>query len=260
VCWQILIVIVLLNHCHGAALFNGKDLSGFYTWLVDTKYEDPRRVFSVTNGMIRISGEGLGYLATKGDYSNYVLTAEFKWGARNSHWGGRIGHARDSGIFLHSRGPDGSSVDGKGAFRPAIECQIFQGATGDILLIRGTNVSPSIVAVVATERDSDNWPFWQRGGMRTNIVRWGRLNWFGKSRAWEDKLDFRGLNDVERPYGEWNEIECRSNNGHLQIRLNGVLVNEAFDVQPRDGKILLQCEGSEIFFRKLETQIIDGDR
>ena len=26
-------------------LFNGKDLTGFYTWLVDTKREDPRRVF-----------------------------------------------------------------------------------------------------------------------------------------------------------------------------------------------------------------------
>jgi len=251
---------VLLNHCHGAALFNGKDLSGFYTWLVDTKYEDPRRVFSVTNGMIRISGEGLGYLATKGDYSNYVLIAEFKWGAKNWHWGDRVGRARDSGIFLHSTGPDGSSVDGKGAFRPAIECQIFQGATGDILLIRGTNVWPSITGEIAVERDADGWPFWQRGGVRTNIVRWGRLNWFGKSRTWEDKVDFRGPNDVESAHGEWNRIECRSNNGHLQIRLNGVLVNEAFDVQPRSGKILLQCEGSEIFFRKLEAQIIDADR
>ena len=255
-----MIVIVLLTHCQGAALFNGKDLSGFYTWLVDTQYKDPRGVFSVTNGMIRISGEGLGYLATKRDYSNYVLIAEFKWGAKNWPWGDRIGHARDSGIFLHSTGPDGSSVDGKGAFRPAIECQIFQGATGDILLIRGTNVWPSISAEVAAERDADNWPFWQRGGVRTNIVRWGRLNWFGKSHAWEDKLNVRGSNDVERAYGEWNTIECRSNNGHLQIRLNGVLVNEAFDVQPRSGKILLQCEGSEIFFRKLEMQVLDGDR
>jgi len=94
--------------------------------------------------------------------------------------------------------------------------------------------------------------FWQREGIRTNLVRWGRLNWFGKSRAWEDKLDFRGAHDVEKPFGEWNRIECRSGDGRLQIRLNGVIVNEAFDVHPRSGKILLQCEGSEIFFRKLE--------
>lgn len=124
-CWQILIAVLLLGQCHGAALFNGKNLDGFYTWLVDTKYDDPRRVFSVTNGVLRISGNGLGYLATKNEYSNYVLTAEFKWGAQNWHWGDRVGRARDSGIFLHSAGPDGSSVDGKGAFRAAIESQIF---------------------------------------------------------------------------------------------------------------------------------------
>jgi hypothetical protein len=33
-----------------------------------------------------------------------------------------------------------------------------------------------------------------------------------------------------------------------------MLVNEAFDVQPRSGRILLQCEGSEIFFRKLDLE------
>jgi len=254
------VAIAMLSHCQGAALFNGKNLDGFYTWLVDTKYEDPRRVFSVTNGMLRISGDGLGYLATRTEYSNFVLTAEFKWGTHNSHWGDRIGRARDSGIFLHSVGPDGGSVDGGGAFRAAIECQIFQGATGDILLIRGTNVSPSLSAEVAAARDWDGWPFWQHGGARTNLVRWGRVNWFGKSWAWEDKLDFRGTNDVEHSYGKWNTIECRSDNGRLQIRLNGVLVNESTDVKPRSGKILLQCEGSEIFFRKLDLQTTDGNR
>jgi hypothetical protein len=240
--------------CLAASLFNGKDLTGFYTWLVDSKYEDPRRVFSVTNGMLRISGDGLGYLATKREYTNYQLVAEFKWGQKNWHWGNRIGRARDSGIFLHSAGPDGSSVDGNGAFRAAVECQIFQGATGDLLLIRGTNVAPSIRAEVAKQRDADGWPFWHRGGAQTNLVRWGRLNWFGKSPAWEDKLDFRGPNDVEKPYDEWNRIEVYTHDGHLQIRLNGMLVNEAFDVQPRSGRILLQCEGSEIFFRKLDLE------
>jgi hypothetical protein len=101
-------------------LFNGNDLGGFYTWLVDTKSEDPRHVFAVTNGMIRISGEGLGYLATEKGYRNYHLVAEFKWGKTNWHWGDRIGRARDSGIFLHAIGPDGNSHDGQGAFMAAI--------------------------------------------------------------------------------------------------------------------------------------------
>ena len=35
-------------------------------------------------------------------------------------------------------------------------------------------------------------------------------------------------------------------------RVNGVRVNEAEEVFPAAGKILLQCEGSEVFYRKIE--------
>src|ERR1044071_1249935 len=45
-------------------LFNGIHYDGFYPWLVGSKYNDPRRVFTVTNQLRRISGDGLGYLAT----------------------------------------------------------------------------------------------------------------------------------------------------------------------------------------------------
>lgn len=244
------------------SLFNRTNLSGLYTWLVDTKYEDPRRVFTVTNGMLRISGEGLGYIATQDSYSDYLLRVEFQWGHRNWAWGDRIGKARDSGIFLHSVGPDGNSHDGQGAFRAAIECNLFQGATGDFLLIRGNAadgslLSPRLTAEVAEARDADNWPFWKKGGARVRLERWGRLNWFGKDPQWQDRVDFRGANDVEKPPGEWNLIEsiCRSN--RIQIWLNGVLVNEAFEVWPTRGPILLQCEGSEIFVRKFELQLLE---
>src|SRR2546428_57938 len=85
-------------------LFNGKDLGGFYTWLVDSKREDPRHVFVVTNGVIRISGEGLGYLATEKEYQDYHLVAEFKWGKTNWPWGGRTGKARDTERFRDAGG------------------------------------------------------------------------------------------------------------------------------------------------------------
>lgn len=107
-------------HREPIPLFNGRDLAGFHTWLVDSGREDPRKVFTVTNHMIRISGEGLGYLATDREYADYHLSAEFRWGGRNWSWGDRIGKARDSGIFLHATGQDGNSVDGKGAFMAAI--------------------------------------------------------------------------------------------------------------------------------------------
>jgi hypothetical protein len=46
-------------------LSNGKDLSGWVTWLVDAKGEDPRSVYSVQDGAIRLAGDGFGYLGTK---------------------------------------------------------------------------------------------------------------------------------------------------------------------------------------------------
>jgi len=238
-------------------LFNGTNLAGFHTWLVDTRREDPRHVFSATDGMIRISGDGLGYLSTELEYEDYHLIAEFKWGRTNWAWGNRIDAARDSGIFLHSSGPDGNSHDGNGAFKAALECQVFQGATGDLLLIRGTNfdgslIAPRVTAEVAAQRDRDGWPFWQPAGQREKIARWGRLNWFAKDRSWQDQLDFRGPRDLEKPYGEWNRIECICDDSRIRVILNGTVVNEAFEVSPRRGKILLQCEGSEIFFRRIE--------
>jgi hypothetical protein len=207
--------------------------------------------------MIRISGDGLGYLATEEHYENYRLVVEYKWGETNWPWGDRLGKARDSGIFLHATGPDGNSHDGKGAFMAAIECNVFQGATGDFLLIQGTNlnavpIAPVITAQVAATRDTDGWYTWERGGRIQVIERWGRLNWFGKATNWTDVLDFRGMRDVEKPYGEWNRLECVCEGNRITVILNGVVVNEARSVWPNRGKILLQCEGSEIFFRKVE--------
>ena len=63
-------------------LFNGKDLSGLTTWLKDTQRDDPRKVFQVTDGMIHLSGEGNGYVATEKQYRDYHLSVEYKWGQR----------------------------------------------------------------------------------------------------------------------------------------------------------------------------------
>ncbi len=238
-------------------LFNGTNLAGLTPWLVDSRHADPRGVFRVTNGLIRISGDGLGYLATEQAYRDYRLVAEYRWGRTNWPWADRIGRARDSGIFLHAWGPDGNSHDGHGAFKAAIECNVFQGATGDFLLIRGADaegrdLAPRLTAEIAESTDPEGWPYWQAGGQRRAIERWGRLNWGLKDRAWRDVLDMRGPHDRESPPGAWTRLECVCDGPQIRIFVNGTLVNEALDVFPRQGQILLQCEGSEIFFRRLE--------
>jgi hypothetical protein len=242
-------------------LFNGKDLDGWSSWLVDARHRDPRMVFSTHEGAIRISGDGLGYLKTRDQYRDYRLTVEFRWGERNHL--DRRDKARDSGIFLHAVGPDGNSYDGKGAYTAAIECQVMQGAVGDLLLIKGRDIDGRDVPVeltarVGKERDKDGWPFFDSKGDSLTLRRTGRVNWLGKDENWKDVLDFRGKRDVESKTGEWTRVECIARGNRIRVKVNEVLVNEAYDVFPAAGHILLQCEGSEIFFRKVELQPLDG--
>ncbi len=42
------------------------------------------------------------------------------------------------------------------------------------------------------------------------------------------------------------------NGGHISYLVNGAQANEAFDVRPSSGKILLQAEGAEVFVRRFE--------
>jgi hypothetical protein len=239
------------------SLFNGRDLSGWTTWLVDSGTEDRRGVFSVVNGLLRISGDGLGYLATEEDFADYRLVVEWRWGMTNTVWGDRLGRARDSGIFVHATGPPGNSHDGQGAFMAALEYNVFQGAVGDLLLIRGTAADGTLIAPRATvgaaaERDADGFPTWDSGGREVVLERWGRVNAATKSAAWQDRLDFRGPKDVERAPGLWNRSEIEAVGDRLRFFLNGRLVNEMRAVWPRRGRILLQCEGSEIYFRRVD--------
>src|SRR5208283_4601482 len=93
--WPAVLAIVLLGTGFGAAedkktdpirptetikLFNGQDLTGFTTWLKDTKREDPKKVFGVQDGVIRVAGMPMGYLATDKAYQDYHLSLEWKWG------------------------------------------------------------------------------------------------------------------------------------------------------------------------------------
>lgn len=141
----------------------------------------------------------------------------------------------------------------------ALECQIMQGAVGDLLLIRGKGrdgslIEPRLIVEAAREQDAEGWWTWQAGGRQQRLVRGGRVNWFGKARAWKDQLDFRGPRDVEGAGDEWTRVECVCAGDRIQVRVNGTVVNEASQVWPTRGRILLQCEGSEIFFRRLELR------
>lgn len=238
------------------ALFNGKDLSGFYTWLSTSGHEDPDHVFTVVDQIdgapaIRISGQGYGGIVTRANYANYTLIAEFRWGQLT--WGKRKDRARDAGILLHCQGEDGNNLpDFKSPWIRSIEYQLIEGGTGDLLLVGGYDrgVKEPVLPRL-TLRVTPGTKVWNPDGPETEFNR-GRIDWNGRDPQWKDKLNFRGAVDVEKPVGEWNRIEIICREGDLTYFLNGVKVNEGKNGSLRQGRILFQTEGAELYFRRIE--------
>jgi len=226
-------------------LFNGRDLTGFYPSMKENKLSDPKGVFTVKNGVIHVSGEEWGGLTTVDEWTNYHLIVEWKWGGKNLP--PRVDRARDSGILLHGIGEDGAAGNG---WLESIEYQIIEGGTGDMILVRG-KTRPS--ATVELEKDGKNETYWKKGGEKMTRNS-GRFNWYGRDRAWQDKLGYRGPVDVEKPVGQWNKSEIIARGDTLKYYLNGKLVLEATDVRPTAGKIQFQSEAAEILFRKIELK------
>ena len=240
-------------------LFNGRDLSKFYTWLADTKYEDPRKVFTVVKDkdgtpVIRMSGDGYGGIVTKQQFQNYRLIVEYRWGELT--WGDRKEATKDSGILLHCHGDDGNQGGGRGKspWMTSIECQIIEGGVGDLLVLSGTNKdgSKSISSLTCEiTKDRDGETVWKKGGDKKTFQS-GRINWYGRDPDWKDVLGFRGKQDVESPGQEWTRVECICDGSNITNIVNGTIVNEGTMAQPSAGKLLFQTEGAEILFRKIE--------
>jgi hypothetical protein len=232
------------------SLFNGRDLKGWYTFLQDRgRNNDPKKVFTVNDGMIRISGEEWGCITTTKEYENYHLVVEFRWGEIT--YDPRLNKARDSGILLHSVGEDGAS---SGIWMHSIECQVIEGGTGDFIVVGDGTEKFSITSPVAHEKQNGSWLFQPDGKMAT--INTGRINWFGRDPGWKDIKGFRGEKDIEKPVGQWNKLECVADGNNITIFLNGTKVNFATNVQPSKGKIQIQSEGAEIFVRKVELKTL----
>jgi hypothetical protein len=241
-------------------LFDGRSLAPFYTWLVDDHREDPLRVFTVVDQVdgapaIRISGERWGGLVTREAYRDYRLVVEFRWGLAT--WGERRNASRDSGILIHAQGPDGNTGrDGNGAWMRSVEAQVIEGGVGDFILVAGFDAEgkrlvPRMSARAGKDRDGED-VFDPEGESRE--FEGGRINWFGRDVDWQDRLGFRGKQDVESPYGEWTRLEVIAEGDRVTNIVNGKVVNEGARSTLTDGKIIVQSEGAEVYFRRIDLE------
>lgn len=235
-------------------------LAHFETWLVDDHASDPLRVFTVVDQIdgapaIRISGEKWGGLLTKAAFRNYRLIAEFRWGGLT--WGERKARARDSGILLHAQGRLGNTGrDFNGPWLRSIEFQIIEGGVGDILPVLGYEPDGAVVrptVTATTRKDRDGETVYDPKGTSASYSG-GRINWWGRSEDWADRINFRGPRDVETAGTGWTRIEAVVDDANLTYYVNGEQVNAATQSSFTSGKIMIQSEGAEIYFRRFDVQ------
>ena len=108
---------------------------------------------------------------------------------------------------------------------------MIEGGTGDILVVSGAYLTVDGVT---------------KG---PNIARFDRP---GRN-PWKDETGFRGPHEIEKPHGEWNRMEVLSDHGKVSIKVNGHKTLEGTNAVPSAGKILVQSEGAEVFFRRLDV-------
>jgi hypothetical protein len=243
-------------------LFNGKDLTGWDTYLgpkYDTSLKksdlipiglnsDPARVFSVVKDanstMIRISGQYFGGISTTREFENYHLQLQFKWG--DLKWPPRKKEKKDSGIMYDAVGPHGA--DG-GYWMRSHEFQIEEGDCGDYWACAGA------IADVNANKKNDSTYIFNTGG---NLITFSTT-----SRDGRYCIKFP---DAEKPSGEWNTIDlyCFGNtsihvvNGTVNMILhNSRQASGGKEIPLTRGKIQIQSEGSEIFYRNIRISSID---
>ena len=249
-------------------LFNGKDLTGWDTWLGkphtltnvpglarDDQGEyvqpiglnrDPHGVFSVVSiegrAAVRISGETYGGLITREEYENYHLRFEFKWGLKR--WPPREQAVRDSGCCYHSVGPNDASY---GFWMRSFEFQIQEGDCGDFYSLAGVIVDAEAVPRDPADPKSDL--IFKRGspaivGTTRRIIKDPGNEW---------------------PAGEWNAMElyCLGQtsvhvvNGRANMVLTGLRHGvEGREVPLTRGRIQFQSEAAEVFFRDIAIRPI----
>lgn len=248
-------------------LFNGKDFAGWETYLAkpastveveglerDSKGEytkaigvnrDPFHAFTYVEQdgetVLRIAGEIPGGISTLATYSNFHVRLEYKWGTLRKGQGA----LRNSGLLYHAHGEHG---DGNGRWLPSHQFQIQNGFCGDYVAM-----GDGAALIHAKKGDDKRYVFDQRCTPVTF------------SNQAPDPTRCGKWGNPEKPENEWNTVELYCAGDQVVHVVNGVIVMQAISrVRAVDGslaplvegRLQLQAEGWEIFYRHLEISPI----
>jgi len=195
--------------------------------------------------VLRISGEYYGCVATKEEFENYHLKLKVKWG--DIKWHPRKNLLKDSGLLYHSVGPHGA--ESWRSWMLSQEFQVMQGHMGD---------------------------FWNQANSAIDIRAY--LPEYIMNPVADKSQDFLAIGEgedipsycmrsanFEKPHGEWNTLELICFEGKSLHIVNGevvmILQNSRYvengkKVPLQKGKIQLQSEAAEVFYKDIKIKEI----
>lgn len=242
-------------------LFNGTNLDGWYIVVKNARSDDPNHLVQIENGAIHMykdapadSPQPAGYIVTEKEYSNYRLRLEYKWG--DKRFGGRSKAPRDAGILYHATGKDG-------VWPHSVECQIQENDVGDIWTVNtriSTTVDPKTTNIVMIVRTN------ALGALQTNRSAAVFLEPAQGGVPFVEGVASSIRRIIRNPMNEhpgWNTVEIIVHGDEATYLVNGKVNNRASKIQHmvngeyiplKKGKIALQFEFAEIFYRNIEIE------
>jgi hypothetical protein len=248
------------------SLFNDKDFTGWDKYLAPPPgsqtplglNRDPRNVFTITNvdgaPAIRVSGEIYGAITTHDEFDNVHIRLEYKWGEKK--WPPRDSprHYRDSGILYWCIGAHGA---GSASWMRSVECNIMEKGVGQWWSVAGVYCDSWATKLVL---DRAPWvPY--RGESDGELCYVYQPGFPYRTVPASDGIT--ASMDYEKP--GWNvcEVIAWGNLGiHvLNGKVNLVVANPRYREGNRElrlsrGKIQLQSEAAEVYYRKIEARPI----
>jgi len=236
-------------------LFNGKNLDGWYTYLQKHGLNsDPDKIITITDdGMIHLykhakDGDHVvqGYIGTDKEYDHYHFRVQYKW--LDKKFEPRFKAKRDAGIYYHKVGRDF-------VWPRAMQYQVEKTNIGDIVTV-GHLRYESWADPKTVDEQKPTFMLREDGGEEITHG----------DKAGITHLAHRGQFEVDG----WNQIDLIVRGDSAEHWLNGKLVAKCKNIrQPKTGdtngeyepltkgKILLEIEAAELYFRNVEIKELD---
>jgi hypothetical protein len=243
------------------SLLNGRDLTGWYTMLQKSGkgFAESHGMVTIEEEMLHIMGneEGVvpaepGYIATNQEFENVHIRVEYKWGMKRH--APRYTPKRDNGLLYGLVGQDK-------VWPTCVECQIEEGDVGDFFMVGTRGVQANHIYGLFGEgiNPLTGWPKSTGSDPRPSAA--------PVSTPSADPANTRFIKDGNfELLDQWNTVEVMWQGDKASHIVNGRTVNVATGIQQPDpqnpgmfipltrGKIAIEIEFAEIWFRKIEVR------